>query len=249
MKMRHGSLFSGIGGFDLAAEWAGWQNVFQCEIDPWCQKILTKNFPQTKRYSDVKKFDGTEWKGAVDIISGGFPCQPYSAAGKRRGKEDERHLWPEMLRIISEAQPRWVVGENVFGLISWSDGLVFEEVCIDLEAAGYEVQPFVLPAASVNATHQRQRVWFVAHSKGEAAAYADNKRFKKQHIANEPDKPERITRDNATKWDEWTTEPAVCRMDDGIPHRVDRIRGLGNAIVPQVAFEIFQAINNYNSCP
>lgn len=165
--MKHGSLFSGIGGFDLAATWAGWENVFQVEIDPWCQKVLQKHFPNAKRFSDIRDFDGTAWRGSVDVISGGFPCQPYSSAGKRLGKEDERHLWPEMLRVIREASPRWVVGENVRGLVNWSGGLVFEEVCADLEASGYEVQPFLLPAASVGAPHQRQRVWFVAHRSGE----------------------------------------------------------------------------------
>ena len=160
--MNHGSLFSGIGGFDLAAQWAGWRNVFQCEIDPWCQKVLAKNFPTTKRYGDIKQFNASEWRGRVDIISGGFPCQPYSTAGKRLGKQDERHLWPEMLRIIREASPTWVVGENVRGLVSWNAGLVFKEVQTDLEAQGYEVQPFLLPAAGVDAPHERYRIWFVA---------------------------------------------------------------------------------------
>lgn len=164
MTMTHGSLFSGIGGFDLAAEWAGWKNLFNCEIDPFCQRILKYHFPNAEQYSDIKQTDFTIWRGRVDVLSGGFPCQPFSTAGKRKGTEDSRYLWPEMLRAIREISPRWIVGENVLGIVSWSGGLVFEQVCADLEAEGYEVQPYVLPAAGVGAPHQRQRVWFVAHA-------------------------------------------------------------------------------------
>lgn len=162
--MRHGSLFSGIGGFDLAAQWMGWENVFQVEKDSFCQKVLAKNFPNTKRYGDIKEFDGTKYRGAVDIISGGFPCQPFSTAGKRKGTKDDRYLWPEMLRVIREVQPTCVVGENVYGLVNWSGGMVFEQVCADLENEGYQVQPVILPACGVNAPHRRDRVWFVAYS-------------------------------------------------------------------------------------
>lgn len=162
--MKHGSLFSGIGGFDLAAEWAGWENMFHCEWNTFGQKVLKHYWPNAATYEDITKTDFTIWRGKIDILTGGFPCQPYSLAGKRLGKEDERHLWPEMLRVIREVQPRWVVGENVLGLVNWNGGLVFEEVQADLEAEGYEVQPFILPAASVNAPHKRDRVWFVAYS-------------------------------------------------------------------------------------
>jgi DNA (cytosine-5)-methyltransferase 1 len=162
--MRHGSLFSGIGGFDLAAEWMGWENVFHCEWNPFGQKVLKHYWPKAINYEDITKTDFTIHRGKIDILTGGFPCQPYSSAGKRLGKEDERHLWPEMLRAIREIQPRWVVGENVFGLVNWSEGLVFHEVQTDLEAEGYEVQSYVLPAVSVNAPHRRDRIWFVAYS-------------------------------------------------------------------------------------
>ena len=163
--MKHGSLFSGIGGFDLAAEWMGWENVFHCEWSDFGKKILHYYWPNAIQYDDITKTNFTIHRGQIDILTGGFPCQPYSTAGKRLGKEDERHLWPHMLRAIQEIQPRWVVGENVLGLVNWDDGLVFQEVCADLEAQGYEVQPFVLPAASKGAPHSRQRVWFVAYSK------------------------------------------------------------------------------------
>ena len=163
--MRHGSLFSGIGGFDLAAEWMGWDNVFHCEWNKFGQQVLKYYWPKAISYEDITKTDFTIHRGRIDILTGGFPCQPYSSAGKRLGKEDERHLWPEMLRAIREIQPRWVVGENVLGLVNWSGGLVFHEVQADLEAEGYEVQPYVLNAASIGAPHKRDRVWFVAHSK------------------------------------------------------------------------------------
>jgi len=163
--MNHGSLFSGIGGFDLAAEWMGWENIFHCEWNTFGQKVLHHYWPNAEQFTDITKSDFTKYANTIDILTGGFPCQPYSSAGKRLGKEDERHLWPEMLRAIREIQPRWVVGENVLGLVNWSGGLVFHEVQADLEAEGYEVQPYVLPAVSVNAPHRRDRVFFVAHSK------------------------------------------------------------------------------------
>ena len=162
--MTHGSLFSGIGGFDLAAEWAGFTNLFNCEWEEFPRRVLKHHFPNAKQFGDIKEFDATAYSGRIDILSGGFPCQPFSVAGKRKGSEDERHLWPEMLRVIGECQPRWVVGENVRGLVSWSDGLVFEEVCADLENLGYSVQSFIIPACATNAPHRRDRVWIVAHS-------------------------------------------------------------------------------------
>ena len=161
--MKHGSLFSGIGGFDLAAEWMGWENIFHCEWNQFGQKVLKYYWPNAVSYDDICKTDFTIWNGRIDILTGGFPCQPYSMAGKRQGTEDARHLWPEMCRAIRECRPTWIVGENVPGLINWSGGLVFEQVCADLESEGYEVQPVVLPASGVNAPHRRDRVWFVAY--------------------------------------------------------------------------------------
>jgi DNA (cytosine-5)-methyltransferase 1 len=163
--MRHGSLFSGIGGFDLAAEWMGWENIFHCEWNKFGQQVLKYYWPKSISYEDITKTDFTIHRGSIDILTGGFPCQPYSSAGKRLGKEDERHLWPEMLRAIREIQPSWVVGENVRGLTNWNGGMVFDEVQAELEAQGYEVLPFLLPACAVNAPHRRDRIWFVAHSK------------------------------------------------------------------------------------
>lgn len=163
--MTHGSLFSGIGGFDLAAEWMGWENLFHCEWNEFGQKVLNYYFPNAESFTDITKTDFTKYANRIDVLTGGFPCQPYSLAGKRIGKEDDRHLWPEMCRAIREIKPTWVVGENVYGLVNWNGGLVFHEVQADLENQGYEVFPFLLPACGVNAPHQRYRIWFVAYSK------------------------------------------------------------------------------------
>lgn len=175
--MLHISLFSGIGGFDLAAQWAGWTNIVSCEINPFGNKVLNHYWPDAYHHTDIHtltiekineeltKRHGANWRTNDVVLTGGFPCQPYSLAGKRLGKEDERHLWPEMLRVIQEVKPTWIVGENVFGLINWSNGLVFDEVQTDLETAGYEVQAFVLPACAADAPHRRDRVWIVAHAK------------------------------------------------------------------------------------
>ena len=162
--MKHIGLFEGIGGFSLAAHCMEWETVAWCELDEFCQKILKYYFPKAKAHGDIKKTDFTGYAGQIDILTGGFPCQPYSNAGKRLGKEDDRHLWPEMLRAIREIQPRWVVGENVRGLTNWNGGLVFDEVQADLENEGYEVTPYLLPACAVNAPHRRDRIWFVAYN-------------------------------------------------------------------------------------
>lgn len=161
--MRHGSLFSGIGGFDLAAQWMGWTNVFHTEWNEFGQKVLKHHFPNSIQYHDIIKTDYSIHNGDIDIITGGFPCQPFSLAGKRKGKDDERYLWHEMLRAIQQIQPTYVVAENVRGLLTIDAGMVFEQVCADLEAEGYEVQPLLLPAAGVNAPHRRDRIFIVAY--------------------------------------------------------------------------------------
>ena len=197
--MTHGSLFSGIGGFDLAAEWMGWENVFHCEWNPFGQKVLKYYWPEAESFTDITKTDFTKYANKIDILTGGFPCQPYSQAGKRLGKEDERHLWPEMCRAIREIKPRWVVGENVYGLVNWSGGLVFHEVQADLEAEGYEVQPYLLPAVSVNAPHRRDRIFFVAHSKTDGCKLQQttNKRSKHKSKRN---KIRTISKSNGNEW-------------------------------------------------
>jgi DNA (cytosine-5)-methyltransferase 1 len=154
-------LFSGIGGFSLAADWTGGiETVAFCEIEPYCQKVLKKHWPDVPIFSDIKELKGDD-VGSVDIVCGGFPCQPFSYAGKRRGKADDRHLWPEMFRVIQECKPTWVVGENVPGLID----LALEDCFLDLESEGYEVQPLIIPAAGVGAPHRRKRVWILGYTK------------------------------------------------------------------------------------
>ena len=165
--MRHGSLFSGIGGFDLAAEWCGWQNIFQVEIDDFCQRKLAKIFPEVKQYKDIKEFDGTKYKGTIDIISGGPPCQPISIAGKRRGTADDRWLWQEALRVMFEIKPAWAVFENPPGLLSFKRGVVFENLLSQMENEGYEVQSFSIPACALDAPHIRERIWIIAHAESQ----------------------------------------------------------------------------------
>ena len=323
--MRHGSLFSGIGGFDLAAQWMGWENIFHCEWNEFGQKVLKHHFPKSISYADITKVDFRHHRGDIDIISGGFPCQPYSSAGKRLGKEDDRHLWPEMLRCIREVSPRWVVGENVLGLVNWNGGLVFDEVQADLEAEGFEVQPYVLPAASVNAPHRRDRVWFVAwNAKGareaeerevqrgkntftdrvrgtiqgptinsnerndRRAARKDERESGAERVQerdavrqsaqsgevqrNAPDSnKERLHTSPANRelererfrglhqqgehWKDFPTQSPIRLRDDGISTELDgitfskwrreSIKGYGNAIVPQVVYEIFKTIEEW----
>lgn len=262
--LNHGSLFSGIGGFDLAAEWAGWNNIFHCEWNEFGQKVLKHHFPKSISYADITKTDFSIHEGNIDVLTGGFPCQPYSTAGKRLGKADERHLFPEMLRCIKEVKPRWIVGENVRGLVSWNEGMVFHEVYDDLEREGYEVQSFLIPAASVGAPHRRDRVWFVAYSKSigykryREFNYLEKIEVKKQTICFNERISYNFNRTNGRKGynlKNISNEPAVCSGYDGFPNKLDNItfskwrnesiKAYGNAIVPQVAFQIFKAINEF----
>lgn len=181
--MRHASLFSGIGAPELAAHWLGWENAFHCEINPFCKQVLKYWFNNSTSYDDITKTDFRKWQGKIDVLTGGFPCQPFSVAGKRKGAEDNRYLWPEFKRAIREVRPPWVVGENVAGILSMvqpgkktnMEGLpssectveqefVVETICKDLEAEGYDVQPMVIPACAVGAPHRRDRVWFIAYN-------------------------------------------------------------------------------------
>lgn len=187
-RMTHASLFSGFGAPDLAALWMGWDNAFWCETDNFCRQILKYWFPKSKGYGNIKETDFTPWRGKIDILTGGFPCQPFSVAGQRKGSADDRYLWPEMLRAIREIRPAWVIGENVAGILSMvqsggeitveSQASLFEEadketllegeyvvetVCRSLEEEGYSVQPVVIPACAVGAPHRRDRVFFIAN--------------------------------------------------------------------------------------
>ncbi len=284
--MRHGSLFSGIGGFDLAAEWMGWENVFHCEWNEFGQKVLKYYWPNAESFTDITKTDFTKYADRIDVLTGGFPCQPYSQAGKRLGKEDDRHLWPEMLRAIREIKPTWVVGENVYGLVNWSGGLVFHEVQADLETQGYEVFPFLLPACSVNAPHRRDRIWFVAYSESRRSRKftSKNKRWENRRFNNNDEVwaatnnnnqglersevigniteirenyNKQFARQVCTNWQNFPTVSPLCSGNDGFPDRLDTItfskwrnesiKAGGNAIVPQVVYQIFKAIKEYEA--
>jgi DNA (cytosine-5)-methyltransferase 1 len=305
-NITHGSLFSGIGGFDLAAEWMGWENVFHCEWNEFGKKILKYYWPNAISYEDITQTDFTIHRGKIDILTGGFPCQPYSTAGKRLGTEDDRHLWPEMLRAIREIKPRFIVAENVSGIVSWNGGLVFHEVQTDMENEGYEVQAIILPAAAVNAPHRRDRVWFVAHAyecteglgitantdshghelwKHRENRYKESKSKKEKrkrkwiwentwrngklghatHTTStrsqkqgEPYKSVNTEKNERRKasWagddDRWPTESPICSGNDGVPTGLDgitfpkwrneSIKGYGNAIVPQIAYQIYKSL-------
>jgi DNA (cytosine-5)-methyltransferase 1 len=288
--MRHGSLFSGIGGFDLAASWMGWENIFQIENDKFCIKKLEKNFPNVKRHGNIKEFDGNEYRGLIDILTGGFPCQGFSVAGKQRGKSDDRYLWPEMFRVIREIQPPWIVGENVPGIIK----LALEDICSSLESEGYEVQPFIIPSASIGAWDKRERVWIIANINSFAKHLSVQQRGQNEAGDINPDREVEVnpdikstiskqsgktrTRGNGLPngigdiiskglqghsrndlssrekeqerqtgqanwlrdWIEVASE--LCRSDAGVPHRMDRIKALGNSVNPYVVYEIFKAI-------
>ena len=291
--MKCGHLFNGIGGFALAAHWKGWENIMHCEIDHFCNKLMNYHFPNSYQHEDIRTTDFTIWRGKLDLITGGFPCQPYSTAGKRKGKDDDRHLWPQMLRAIREIQPRYIVGENVRGLTNWNGGLVFDEVQSDLEAEGYEVLPFLLPAAGVNAPHRRDRIWFIANANdfdrwgrtgrgnrekinngGEWATSNSNSQQRCERRLYEEGPPTTAgyagacdTRHSRTDWQDFPTQSPVCTGNDGLSDgladitvlgkngtrilsgkqaygrwRKESIKALGNAIVPQVAYQIFKAI-------
>jgi DNA (cytosine-5)-methyltransferase 1 len=344
--LTHIDLFSGIGGFTLAAEWAGFRTIVFCEKDEYRQKVLQKRFgaviadstrnctrkgrqefQQGRRFvwdnkkpliPDIRDFDGTKWRGAT-LLTGGFPCQPFSVAGKQRGKEDDRYLWPEMFRVIKEAKPHWILAENVAGIVR----MALDTVLSDLESENYETGTVVIPACAVNASHRRDRVWIVAYAVGTGARSKDRKAnderggtcesrresirqdnrsvgssgiasavgdvadskderlqgrghgqerlkkkalrlFSSRPVINASDSRDitgwteqeiefggktRIEvgkhwRISQREWDENWLEVAtgLCRVDDGIPDRVDRLKALGDAIVPQIAYEIIKRI-------
>ena len=310
---KHIDLFSGIGGFAYAIDQIyGKENIKHTfvEIDPFCQAILKKHWPEAEIHGDIRTFADTRGKESrrlsggkreevaeiggdgIFILTGGFPCQPFSQAGRRKGTSDDRFLWPEMFRVIRNTKPTWVIAENVRGLLTINEGLVFEQVCLDLEGEGYEVQPLVIPAVAVNAPHRRDRIWFVArHTEYDGFDGAENSeshtprinrnkkgtnQVRKSERANslwrdapytsskrpnrgQADRPRQQSsvsrqdiQDHAPDWDaNWLeVATALCTLDDGLPNGLSRpkgwrnaaIKACGNAIVPQVAMQILQAI-------
>jgi len=245
--VRHLDLFSGIGGFALAAEWAGWQTVGFSEIDEYANKVLGKHWPNVKNYGDIKNIGKVE----CDIITGGFPCQPFSVAGSQKAQEDDRHLWPQMLRVIKQCRPTWVLAENVSGLIK----LGLDDVQFDLEAEGYTSRAVVIPACSVGANHRRDRVWILAYSssngrnesptaRGDEASDGDCEKGAVEDCNDEGCGSIRTGLERrGNPQGEWGTEPPALRVDDGLPNRMDRNRAIGNAISPQVAYKFMEWIN------
>lgn len=276
--MIHLDLFSGIGGNSLAVEqvWPDIEHVF-CEIDPFCQAVLRKHWPESKIYGDIRNLHTTF---SPLLLTGGFPCQPFSTAGKRLAEKDDRFLWPEMLRVITEAKPRWVVGENVDGIIS----LAVERICTEMEAIGYEIWPIDIPACSVGAQHRRNRVWFIAHLNSIGCLEGKNEKPSRERgeqtfASIDHGNKKKVSDNNGQRMERKQSkeiqrikrierrqtqfriasefrgldafEPKLCRTLYGIPNGVDRIKALGNSIVPQVAIEIFRAIKEIESnlCP
>lgn len=309
-KLTHLSLFSGIGGLDLAAEMARFQTVGQCEWADYPTKVLEKHWPNVPRWRDIRTLTGESFyertgRTTVDVISGGFPCQPFSVAGKRRGKEDDRFLWPEMLRVISELRPTWVVGENVAGIVN----MALDQVYTDLENEGYAVRALIIPACAVDAPHRRDRCAIIGcraleekhNGRGWGTHSLENSdcvRFGKPGVLSQQPKRTELERDGknvansdlaglqgrnekelpkrpgkrtfrkscayvsdtesselqgqrrtargrrpefgCSSW--WPAEPNVGRVAHGVPSRVDRLKCLGNAEVPQQFYPIFQAI-------
>lgn len=230
--MTFGSLFAGIGGLDLGLERAGMICKWQVEIDPFCQKVLAKHWPDVARYEDVRDVGGHNLE-PVDLICGGFPCQDVSLAGKRAGLEGQRTtLWSEFARIIGEVRPRWVLAENVPGLLSSDNGRFFGNVLRDLAACGYDAEWDCIPAAAVGASHRRDRVYIVAYANSKRRGHT-SKRYGTVAIFGRI--PTRVT------WPVFGESP-VLRVADGVPDRVDRLRSLGNAVVPQVAEWIARGI-------
>ena len=281
--MRILDLFSGIGGFSLGLERAGMETVAFCEFDKKAQLVLKKHWPKIPIYDDVGELNGEKLKHLypIDLICGGFPCQPFSVAGKRKGKEDDRHLWPEYFRLIQEIRPRWVIGENVSGLINMG----LDQVLSDLESASYSCQTLVIPACAVNAPHRRDRVWIIAHAEScddrkqdgqadtrgkdecgretevwlkpggscEALAHTSGKGLQGNERIRSNEGQDRVRAKGAdgttpkcgndgTGGGWWATEPSVGRVAHGVPKRVDRLKQLGNAVVPQIVEQIGRAI-------
>jgi DNA (cytosine-5)-methyltransferase 1 len=255
------------------------------------RKVLDYHFPNADSHIDICKTDFTKYANTIDILTGGFPCQPFSLAGKRKGTDDERYLWGEMLRAIQEIKPKFVIAENVYGITNIDGGLVFQQVCLDLENQGYEVQPFIIPAAAKNAPHRRDRCWFIAYAngndgrstnresgceesetngEGEQSVYSrigatsnegiatdtNTSRLHKQHISSKPIEQDACCRSFNERGDfsRFPIESPICGGDDGIPTKLDgitfsnwrnqSIKGYGNAIVPQIAYQLFQIIND-----
>lgn len=252
-ELTHLSLFSGIGGLDLAAEWAGFRTVGQCEWADYPRAVLEKHWPDVPKWRDIHELTADDFfrrtgcpPGGVTCISGGFPCQPHSVIGKRLAENDERHLWPEFMRIVRELQPKYVVGENVNGILS----TIHESVCTDLEKEGYEVWTFSIPACSVGAHHERYRVCVLGISKSQSGYETDKTAASARQTAWKGTQQQSWNYLPGTYWA--VHKPPVCGMDDGIPSGMgsykrfkQRMQCYGNAVVPQQFFPVFDAMAKF----
>jgi len=230
----HIDLFSGIGGFALAAERVGWRTKLFVEKNEYCQKLLRKHWPKIEIISDIKEFDARGHRG-VSLITGGFPCQPFSIGNQteRRGKDDDRYLWPEMFRVIKESKPDFVLAENVTGIIK----VALDEVLTNLDSIGYTAGTFIIPACGINSPHRRNRVWIVANSNKQGSQGLRGLSGKREGGSEVP-----VGKGSWSLKGTWESEPDIRRVAHGIPKRVDRLTALGNAIVPGIAEEILRSL-------
>lgn len=261
--MKHADIFSGIGGWLMAAKWAGWQTEFNCEINQFARQVLKYHYPNAIQYEDITKTDFSVHRGGIDILTGSWPCQPFSVAGKQTGTNDERYLWGEAFRAIREIRPRWFVGENVPGFASWDGGMELEKVLNDLESEGYETIPFIIPAAGVGAPHKRDRLWIVARqASSSTAANSYSDRLQGVKLDRSSSKKREIqTQSRLSKrsvcytWEKHSDESTIQSVDDGLS---DSLHGIsfsswkkestiaaGNSVVPQLCYQIFHSINEY----
>lgn len=271
MKLKVLDLFSGIGGFTLGLErTGGFETVAFCEIDRFCRRILNRHWPGVTIYDDIRTIKN-DFREPIDVICGGYPCQPFSVAGNRKGKEDDRHLWPEMFDCIKEYRPHWVIGENVANHANMG----LDDVLHDLECAGYTTTTFNIPACAKDARHERQRLWIVAHAKSKwprGCQHSSEEKGIEKHLYAQfnsrcsdvsDTKSKRVQgqwagrfkEPSTHEWEEvlmrnferggfskWEIEPGMGRMVDGVPNRAHRIKALGNAVVPQIPEMIGRAI-------
>ena len=271
-KLKHLDLFSGIGGFSLGLEaTGGFETVAFCDYDSYCQKILRKHWPWVTIYDDIKELNHEKLNSnghtKIDIITGGYPCQPFSVAGRQQGEKDPRHVWPEYFRLIKELRPTWIIGENVSGHVK----LGLDTVLENLESEGYSARTFSISASSIGANHQRERIWIVANSgcswgSGSEFQRKNENEIKKEN-ANQFERSSSSSQSNMVysdserleKWesigenfsqeyqtligaDWWSIEPDVGRVANGVPKRVDRLKSLGNSLVPHIPYYIGMSI-------
>lgn len=240
--MNHISVFSGEGGFDLAAEWMGWNNIAHCEKNETCLKILKHYWPNAKTHTDITTTDFTVYRGIANILTGGFPCQPFSTSGEQKGEQDERYLWGHMLRAIRESEPEWVVPENVYGLVTKKFEYTLEEICSSLEGIGYQVQPYIIPCSAIGAEHKRERVFFIAHS--------ERLRQQRQGKLLGRMQPTEIANRETSGFINHVfrkSMPYLCKSHDGFSRGLaeECLTAAGNAVVPQLIYAIFKTIEEY----